>query len=384
LWAGGWQMANTEHVSILARGRPAWSRWRAEHPEVVPDLERADLSGADLASADLSGANLVEANLAGANLVKTDLVRANLLRANLSGSVLAGANLGAAILGWTNLSRSTLWMANLGGANLIKADCTEADLRRANLAGSIVAGISLRGARLQETVLTDLDLGRAEHLISCRHEGPSSIDHRTLERSGTLPLSFLRGCGLPESYIESLPGFFNGGAPFEPCFIRAHDADRPFAEKLWADLQHEGVRCWCDGNPARRSDAVRQAIAHRARVLLVLSARSVGSGWIETEVEQILEEERRTHRVVLVPVRLDDAFSNSTARWAKRAWENRPVRDFSEWRDQMEYRAALGRLLSDLDTHGHAGTDVTPMRRRSRRPAWRRMSRRRVPEARPA
>jgi len=378
-------MADAEHLSILSRGRTAWSRWRVEHPEVVPDLERADLSGADLGSINLSGANLVEANLAGANLVKADLVRANLLRANLSDAVLAGANLGAAILGWTNLSRATLWMANLSGANLIKADLSDADLGRANLAGSVVAGISLRGARLQDTVLTDLDLGRAEHLISCRHEGPSSIDHRTLERSGTLPLSFLRGCGLPESYIESLPGLLNGGRTYEPCFIRATAADRAFAERLWADLQHDGVRCWLDAEPARRGATVRRAVAHHARVLLVLSKSSIGSDWIDSEVAQILEEERRTHRMVLVPVRMDDAFSTCTALWAERAWEHRPIRDFSEWRDRMAYRGALGRLLCDLETNAHAGAAVTPLRRSSRRSAWSRMSRRlRVAEKRPA
>jgi hypothetical protein len=379
-------MADVEHLSILARGRPAWLQWRAEHPEVVPDLERADLSGADLGSINLSGANLVEANLAGANLVKADLVRANLLRANLSDALLAGANLGSAILGWTNLSRATLWMANLGGANLIKADLSETDLGRANLAGSIVAGISLRGARLQDTVLTDLDLGRAEHLISCRHEGPSSIDHRTLERSGTLPLSFLRGCGLSESYIESLPGLLNGGPAYEPCFIRATAEDRVFAERLWADLQHEGVRCWSDADPPRRGATVRRAIGHQARVLLVLSESSVKSDWIEAEVEQILGEEHRTHRMVLVPVRVDDAFSTCAASWVERAWEHRPIRDFSEWQDRMAYRGALSRLLCDLETHGHAGAAVTPLRRSSRRSAWRQFSslRRRVAEKRPA
>jgi hypothetical protein len=361
-------------LSILARGRPAWSAWRAEHPEVVPNFERADLSGANLASTDLSGANLVEANLAGANLVKADLVRANLLRANLSDALLAGANLGAAILGWANLSRTTLWMANLAGAHLIKADLSEADLGRANLAGSIVAGISMRGARLQDTVLTDLDLGRAEHLISCRHQGPSSIDHRTLERSGTLPLSFLRGCGLPESYIESLPDLFNGRQAYEPCFIRATATDAAFAERLWADLQHEGVRCWCEPRPKRQGEVVRRAIANHARVVLVVSKSLMRSQWIEAEVEQILEEEGRTHRVILVPVRIDGAFSTSTASWVERAWAHRPIRDFSEWRDRMEYTAALGRLLADLATGSHSGGAVTPLRKR--RSAWRRITRR--------
>jgi hypothetical protein len=89
--------------------------------------------------------------------------------------------------------------------------------------------------------------------------------------------------------------------------------------------------------------------------------------------------------MVLVPVRMDDAFSTCTALWAERAWQHRPIRDFSEWRDRMAYRGALGRLLCDLETNAHAVAAVTPLRRSSRRSAWGRISRRlRVAEKLPA
>ena len=66
-------MANDEHVAILEKGVAAWNAWRAEHPDIRPDLGGANfsgatLSGANLGGANLSGANLSEANLNGANL----------------------------------------------------------------------------------------------------------------------------------------------------------------------------------------------------------------------------------------------------------------------------------------------------------------------------
>jgi uncharacterized protein YjbI with pentapeptide repeats len=51
----------------------AWNAWRAENPNIRPDLRgavlnRTDLRGADLSEANLEGAALTGANLSGANL----------------------------------------------------------------------------------------------------------------------------------------------------------------------------------------------------------------------------------------------------------------------------------------------------------------------------
>jgi uncharacterized protein YjbI with pentapeptide repeats len=64
----------------------------------------------------------------------------------------------------------------LSGAHLRMAD-----LRMANLSG----------ADLSETIFGDTNLTDARGLDSCKHQGPSTIDHRTLMRSGPLPLAFL-------------------------------------------------------------------------------------------------------------------------------------------------------------------------------------------------
>jgi len=57
-----------EHLEILKRGVEAWNAWRAENPDVEPEL-----GGADLRDAALAGANLVNAHLGGADLAGTIL-----------------------------------------------------------------------------------------------------------------------------------------------------------------------------------------------------------------------------------------------------------------------------------------------------------------------
>jgi hypothetical protein len=343
-------MADPRHLEVLGRGRMSWEDWRAENPQVVPDLQGAQLVGADLRDLRLSGANLVESNLERANLLRADLSRANLMRANLSGALLGGADLGAAVLGWTNLSHAVLWMANLAEANLIKADLREADLAKANMCGAEMAGASLRGARLHDTVLANVDLSRAEDLISCRHDGPSILDLRTLERSAAIPLSFVRGCGVPEAAIESLATVLDPDDAFDPCFIRSDPNDLAFAQRIWADLQTEGVRCWCGPDRPAAGETARHVIRHRARMILILSERAIESDWIAAEVSAVLEEEHRSSRSALVPIRIDDALASCTEPWAARIRRHNPVRDFSEWQDRNAYRGALGRLLCDVRT----------------------------------
>ena len=48
-------MANEEHVAMLKKRVGAWNAWRAENPDICPELSGADLSGAMLALADLRG-----------------------------------------------------------------------------------------------------------------------------------------------------------------------------------------------------------------------------------------------------------------------------------------------------------------------------------------
>jgi hypothetical protein len=142
---------------------------------------------------------------------------------------------------WPDLSEADLPSADLNGAsldwtNLIRANLFGADLRRADLDRAV----------LGETILGDVDLSSCKGLDSCRHHGPSIIDHRTLRRSGPLPLIFLRGVGLPEPLIDYLPSLLHQPIQFYSCFVSYSSKDQTFAER------HRQVgRLWSRAGPDR-------------------------------------------------------------------------------------------------------------------------------------
>ena len=80
-------MANPEHFRILQKGINAWNLWRAEHPEIQPDLNQADRTYAHLRRANLRDTALREVKFFAANLLGADLQRADLSGADLMGAV---------------------------------------------------------------------------------------------------------------------------------------------------------------------------------------------------------------------------------------------------------------------------------------------------------
>ncbi len=74
-----------------------------------------------------------------------------------------------------------------------------------NLGGADLGGAELSEVRIYETIFGDTNLITVRGLETCQHDGPSILDHRTLAKSGPLPLAFLRGCGLPDALIDYLP-----------------------------------------------------------------------------------------------------------------------------------------------------------------------------------
>jgi hypothetical protein len=119
------------------------------------------------------------------------------------------ANLIGAGLNEAHLQGSDLRRANLRGAYLCWADLSGSDLRGSNLQGTDLREADLSNASLSETIFGNTDLRGAKGLENCKFRGPCTLDHRTIQRSGALPLPFLRGCGLPDSLIEYLPSLLN-------------------------------------------------------------------------------------------------------------------------------------------------------------------------------
>jgi hypothetical protein len=338
-------VADEEALRILKKGPEAWNKWRWEDFRRAAltraDLTRASLTRADLTKADLSETDLSGAQLSGADLSRADLSRANLSRANLMDADLIGAD--------------------LREADLSGADLNGADLREANLRGARLSGVDLRRARIWETSFVNTNLREVMGLDSCYHEGPSTLDHRTLSKSGRLPLAFLRGCGLPDKLIDYLPPLLNEPIQFYSCFISYSTKDQEFAERLYADLQNKGVRCWFAphdiASGKKIHEQIDEAIRLHERLMLILSPASIESEWVKTEIAKARKREVRERRRVLFPVRLvtiaslqdwefiDPDTGTDLAREIREYF----IPDFSRWKDHDSYRAAFEKLLRDLE-----------------------------------
>lgn len=334
-------MANPEHLEILKQGKEVWNRWREENPEIEPDLNQAKLDNEDFNNIDLSKASLFNAGL-----YASSFNGANFNEAKLRGSDATFADfIGASFIG-ADISWVTFIGCNLSGSNLKEAVCGLADFRDANL-----QEVNLEKAILNNTVLGDTNLAGAIGLETCIHRGPSILDHQTLVRSGTLPIRFLRGCGLPDSLIEFMPSLLN---QFYSCFISYSSKNQPFAEKLYVDLQDIGVRCWLASEDLKIGEKIRigidESIKAHDKLLLVLSKHSVASEWVEQEVEMALSRERREKRTILFPIRLDDTVMKIDTGWPALIKNTRNIGDFRKWRDPEAYQKAFERLLRDLQS----------------------------------
>jgi uncharacterized protein YjbI with pentapeptide repeats len=384
-------MANPEHLEILKQSVDQWNKWRKEHPEVRPDLNKAHLAAADLRGADLrdaflgeanlEGAKLSEANLTGANLSEANLRMANLREATLSGAELRSTNLrqanlreadlreatlsrailSGAILSEADLSKSDLSEATLGGANLNGATLSGADLTWANLTWAELRGAEFTGASAGHTIFADLDLSAAKGLETIKHYGPSTIGIDTIYQShGKIPEVFLRGCGVPDEFIAYIGSMVGRPIEFYSCFISYSTKDQEFAERLHADLQAKGVRCWFapeDVKGGRKlHEQINEAIRLHDKLLLILSEHSMSSNWVKTEIANAREREKREGKQLLFPITL--VPFEAIRRWklfdadigidSAREIREYFIPDFSNWKDHDSYQAAFQRLVKDL------------------------------------
>ena len=327
-------MANPEHLAILKQGIETWNTWRTAHPDVRrPDLSEADFTRAQLFGANLYAAILSEAHLTGANLRGSNLVAADLIAANLRCADLRGVD----------LSLAFLHSADLRGANLAWAIFKPTSIRGANLAG----------CRVGDTLFGDVDLSGVAGLDEVIHDAPSTIGIDTLYRSkGHIPDVFLRGCGVPEPMIEYARSLVTTPIQYYSCFISYSSQDEALARRLHADLRAAGVRVWFAPHDmpigARVRPTIHKQVRAQDKLLLVLSASSLASQWVEDEVETALAKERAQNCEVLFPIRLDDAVMKATAGWAASLRNTRHIGDFTHWQDPAAYQAAFALLLRDL------------------------------------
>ena len=385
-------MANPKHLELLKRGVEEWNRWRLKS-KIVPDLTGADLRGYNLINAKLGDAKLGDSNLQQADLTGADLTGADFCEADLSdggfvyadlsnaalpGADLTNANLRNADLRWTTFAGASLCGAILRGADLTAAELSSADLSYSDLVGADLGYADLTGANLEgadfhsalvgHTAFAMCNLGDVRRLAEVIHSGPSTVGLDTIYLSkGKIPENFLRGCGVPESFITQMHSLVNAedGLQFYSCFISYSTKDQEFADRLHGKMRDAHLRVWYSPEDMPGGKKLHEEIETQIRVydklLVILSEHSLESEWVKTELRKAFKAERESERAgkkkrKLFPVRLTDmerikawsCFDADSGKDLGVELREYFIPDFSHWKDHDQFEASFARLLKDL------------------------------------
>jgi hypothetical protein len=355
-------MAIQEHVLILKSGVHFWNSWREQNPQISPDLSNTNLTAMQLKGMNFQKVNLREASLLAtelseANLREADLSRSRCVAANFNHSCAVKARLNSADFTKANLEGIDLSEAGLSGSDFYGANLKEANLKKTDMRRTIFTNADLCRANLESTYLLgtvfgNTNLSGAENLEQCLHMGPSVLDYQTIERSGTLPESFVMGCGLPDKFIDSIRSLLEKSRQFCKCFISYSTHDNNFVNFFIKDLRTYGVKFWIAPRDmtigSDIKNAIDQAITVLDKVVLIFSKSSIASQWVEYEAKKALEKERQISQNVLLPIMIDDAILSTDVDWASALKSTRNIGDFRDWKNHNSYKQALDRLLRDL------------------------------------
>jgi uncharacterized protein YjbI with pentapeptide repeats len=318
-------MANPEHVAKLKEGREAWNEWWKTTRE-TPNFSGITLNGLNLehyqlGSADFSGAFLREISFPSAFSPNCSFENAILVHCTLPNMWLVDANFKNSSITATTFHLSFL---------------DYSDFTAAKISYSIFADVSLRGVVGLEIV---------------ESQG-NSIGIDTFFKSGGLPESFLRTSGVPEEFIQYAASLVGKAIEYYSCFLSYSSKDDEFARRLYNDLQGKNVRTWFAPEDLKIGDRFRARIDESIRIhdklVIILSANSVNSDWVETEVESALEREQKEGKDVLFPIAIDEEGFTSQQPWAADIRRKRHIGDFRKWKSHDDYTAAFDRLVRDL------------------------------------
>lgn len=151
-----------------------------------------------------------------------------------------------------------------------------------------------------------------------------------------------------------------GQAPSYSCFVSYSHEDDAFVQQLVLRLQSAGLNVWYANDDLRAGvklyDQITEAIRRQDKLLVVLSAHSMASEWVTTELRRARREEVAAHQRKLFPIRLVDmptlrgweAFDADLGKDLAIEVREYFIPDFSNWQDPVAFETAVTRLLKDL------------------------------------
>jgi len=330
-------MANPEHIAFLIQGVKIWNEWREKYPEIIPDLTDSTI-WEFVEDRRLHYINFNKVRLNKSVITGMDLRFATLVDANLTDA---------------RLTSSRLSHANLSNAKLIKTNIVEVDFDGAKLANA-----DMTAAIANSTQFGDIDLSTVKGLEKIEHVGPSTIGIDTLFRSqGNIPEAFLRGCGIPEIFIEYSHSLVGKSIQFFSCFISHSHRDQRFCDRLYADLQTKDVRVWYFPEDAKWGEPVWGEIDSSIKIydklIIVCSKHSLTSVPALREIERALNREDRERKNILFPITVDEYVFDGWEHPRKADILAKVVGDFRGWnRSANKYDAALQKLMKALNVNG--------------------------------
>lgn len=144
------------------------------------------------------------------------------------------------------------------------------------------------------------------------------------------------------------------------CFISYSTEDQKFVSLLHNDLQKNGVECWFAPHDAKGGkklhEQIEEAISDYDCLLLVLSANSMGSEWVKSEIAIARNKELIQGRQVLFPISLVDyssirgwkCFDADIGKDSAKEIREYFIPDFTDWKNSTSYKKAFDKLVEDL------------------------------------
>lgn len=332
-------------------------------------LRKTDLSNSILTSSEIIGC---EASLA--RFVNAAMTNAYISDCDLGEAKFDGADLTGAEINNTNLDSAWFYEAMLDGININRCVCSstlfvgaslkQAKLDRVYFTRNNFHNADLSGATIGNLTFSDFDFRDIKGLEAITHKGPSTIGIDSLYRSyGKIPSAFLKNSGVPDEMITYAPSLIEAqGTPlqFFSCFISYSSADEAFAQKLYSRLREEKLRVWFAPEDMKAGKKIYEQIDNAIhvfdRLLIILSANSIKSEWVFTEIKKASKQEKREGKRKIFPIRLIDyevlknweLVDADLGKDLAQEIRSYYIPDFSDWENHDAFEAGIKRLLQDL------------------------------------